>query len=305
MNTFSLKRRNLVLAALALPLLTAYSPRTQRAGAKSSWVRHFAELEQDLNGRLGVFAIDTGNGRRLGHRADERFPFCSTFKVLVAAAILQRSGSVPGFLARRVSYESHNLVANSPVTERHVGTGMSVDALCAAALQYSDNTAANLLVELLGGLAAVNGFARTLGDPAFRLDRWETELNTAIPNDPRDTTTPEAMAYSLKRLLLGNALAPSLRVKLRGWMRRNTTGTARIKAGIPAVWAIADKTGTGDYGTANDIAVLWPARRKPVVVAVYSTRQETEAAPRDDIVAAAASVVVGWLRHGVVLPATT
>ena len=296
MSSCSLKRRNFVLSALSFPLAAVFASAAHSSQEELPGSRCFEFLEKNLDGRLGVFAWDTGTGRQLGYRADERFPFCSTFKVLVAAAILHRSASVPGLLSRRIPYESHQLVANSPVTEGHVGAGMSVADLCAAALQYSDNTAANLLMELLGGPAAVTAFARSLRDNEFRLDRWETELNTAIPNDPRDTTTPKAMAISLKRLLLGNGLGPRQRARLRGWMRRNTTGAARIKAGIPARWQVADKTGTGAYGTANDIAVLWPKHRAAVVVAIYTTRREHEAEPRNDIVAAAAAVVVDWLR---------
>lgn len=298
MKTFALKRRNFILAALALPLLTAYSPRAQRAGARSPWVQHFAKLEQDLDGRLGVFALNTADGRRLRYRASERFPFCSTFKVMVAAAILHRTAAEPELLSRRIGYSQTPLEPHSPITERHVATGMAVADLCAAALQYSDNTATNLLLNILGGTSALMAFARSLGDFEFRLDRWEPELNSAIPNDPRDTTTPEAMALSLQRLLIGDALEPIQRTQLRDWMLGNTTGAARIKAGIPAGWAIADKTGSGAYGTANDIAVLWPEHRAPVVVAIYTSQRKKAAKPRDDIIAAAAKVVVDWLGQG-------
>jgi beta-lactamase class A len=171
---------------------------------------------------------------------------------------------------------------------------MTVAGLCAAALQYSDNTAANLLIRMAGGPQAVTAFARSIGDGEFRLDRWEAELNTAIPGDVRDTSTPGAMGRSLQRLVLGDALASPQREQLRDWLYGNTTGAARIKAGIPADWKIGDKTGSGDYGTANDIAVVWPPGSAPVVVAIYTTQARQDAKPRDDVISSAAKIVAGW-----------
>ncbi len=255
----------------------------------------FAQLEQSLDGRLGVFVLDTADGSHLGFRANERFPFCSTFKVIVASAILERGARVPGLLQQRVRYTESELVAYSPVTEKHVADGMTVAELCAAGIQYSDNTSANLLMKMLGGPQGVTAFARSVGDGAFRLDRWETELNSALPGDPRDTTTPEAMARSLRALALGDALPPQSRALLQDWMRGNTTGAARIRAGVPAGWQVGDKTGSGDYGSANDIAVLWPPGRAPLVVAIYTTRHRQDAGSRSDVVAAAARVAAAVL----------
>ena len=167
-------------------------------------------------------------------------------------------------MQQRIKYQQRDLVTYSPITEQHVKDGMTVAALCAAAMQYSDNTASNLLMKILGGPEAVTAFARSIGDRQFRLDRWETALNSSIPGDRRDTSTPNAMGQSLQRLALGNALEPHLQAQLQAWLRGNTTGAARIRAGVPADWQVGDKTGTGDYGTANDIAVLWPPRRSPV-----------------------------------------
>jgi len=228
-------------------------------------------LENTLAGRIGVFAWRAGDGLQLAYRADERFPFCSTFKVIAAAAILEKSTRDAGLMQLIVRYQRSDMVSYSPITEQHIGEGMPVAALCAAALQYSDNTAANLLLRLLGGPQAVTAYAASIGDTAFRLDRWETALNTAIPEDPRDTTTPRAMGGSLQRLLLGDALPPVQRQQLQAWMLGNTTGAARIKAGLPADWRVADKTGSGSYGTANDIAVVWPPAREPIVMAIYTT----------------------------------
>jgi SAM-dependent methyltransferase len=159
----------------------------------------------------------------------------------------------------------------------------------------SDNTASNLLMKILGGPGAVTTFARSIGDLQFRLDRWETALNSAIPGDLRDTSTPNAMASSLQRLAFGDALEPRLQLQLRVWLQGNTTGATRIRAGVPADWQVGDKTGTGDYGTANDIGLLWPPRRSPVVVAIYTTQSEKDAKARNDAIASAARIVVDWL----------
>ena len=253
----------------------------------------FASLERAAGGRLGVYACDTGNGAQIRYRADERFPFCSTFKVMLIAAILARGAKAGGFLQQRIRYTRNDVVHYSPVTAEHVGDGMLVSELCQAAMQHSDNTSANLLMKLLGGPQAVTAFARSIGDRAFRLDRWETQLNTAIPGDPRDTTTPAAMARSMQALVLGDVLPAPQRAQLQAWLRGNTTGAKRIRSAIPAGWQAGDKTGSGDYGTSNDLAVLWPPARAPIVLAVYYTQRKADAKWRDDVIAAAARIVVG------------
>jgi len=294
MSHFSI-RRSILLGAAAYPLLSACTALGDQAHASASARQQLSAIENSLDGRLGLFACDTADGRRLAYRADERFPLCSTFKLLLVSAILKMSMQQAGLMQHVLSYRQSDLVDYSPITEKHVGAGMSITALCAAALQYSDNTAANLLIAQLGGLAAVTAFARSIGDQQFRLDRWETDLNTAIPGDPRDTSTPEAMGASLQRLALGDVLAPAQREQLCLWLRGNTTGAARIKAGIPASWTIGDKTGGGQYGTANDIAVLWPPQRSPVILAIYTTRHQQAATACNELIAAAARVVAGWL----------
>lgn len=293
--TYSSQRRTLLAAfgALALPSPLLFA--AEATGEKAKIGASLAALEKTLDGRIGLFALDTGNGAQLAYRADERFPFCSTFKVIAAAAVLAKDMQAPGLLQQRIRYAQRDLVPYSPITEKHVGDGMTVAALCAAAIQYSDNTAGNLLIDLLGGSAAVTAFARAVGDMQFRLDRRETELNTAIPGDPRDTTTPKAMGQTLQRLALGDALASAQRTQLQDWMRGNTTGDSRIRAGIPSGWQAADKTGTGDYGSANDIAILWPPGRAPVVLAVYTTRHQKDAGARNDVIAQATRIAVDWL----------
>jgi beta-lactamase class A len=287
-------RRSFLIATTGLVFLTGCTSRLGKSGETSAQMQ-FEKIEKDLGGRLGVFALDTADGTQLDFRADERFPVCSTFKVIAASAILTKSMQVAGLMQQRIKYGQSDLVNYSPITEKHVDEGMAVADLCAAALQYSDNTAANQLIKILGGPAAVTAFARSIGDTEFRLDRWETELNTAIPGDARDTSTPMAMGRSLYRLTLGSALPLEQRAQLQNWLLGNTTGAARIKAGIPPDWKIGDKTGSGDYGTANDIAVLWPPQRSPVIVAIYTTQPKQDAVPRSDVIAAATQVVVDWL----------
>jgi len=285
-------RRSLLLAAASVPVSNRCSI---LPGAQSTQVAadaSFRDLEASLGGRLGVFALDTGSGKRLAYRAAERFPMCSTFKAVLAGAILDRSTRDQGLLARRIPYAAADLVTYSPITEKEVGAGMLVSELCAAAVRYSDNTAANLLLTILGGPAGLNAYARTAGDDVFRLDRLETELNSALPDDPRDTTTPEAMTNHLFRTALGTLLPESQRLTLQNWLRGNTTGDTRIRAGVPVDWTVGDKTGTGSYGTANDVAVLWPPQQKPIVLTVFTTRREKDAEARNDILASAARVVV-------------
>jgi beta-lactamase class A len=298
---YSRNRRRLLLATVSVPLACSLSEiiatiwkswATQGDAAVAAGAK-LAKLEQSLAGRLGVFALNTANGKQLSYRGDEYFPMCSTFKVILASAILKRSTQIDGLMQQRIKYQQSDLVTYSPITKQHLSDGMTVSALCAAAIQYSDNTASNLLMKILGGPGAVTTFARSIGDRQFRLDRWETALNSSIPGDRRDTSTPNAMATSLQRLTLGDALEPRLQLQLRVWLQGNTTGAARIRAGVPADWQVGDKTGTGDYGTANDIALIWPPRRSPVVVAIYTTQGEKDA--NNDAIASAARIVADWL----------
>nr|4C75_A Chain A, BETA-LACTAMASE [synthetic construct]4C75_B Chain B, BETA-LACTAMASE [synthetic construct]4C75_C Chain C, BETA-LACTAMASE [synthetic construct]4C75_D Chain D, BETA-LACTAMASE [synthetic construct] len=251
----------------------------------------FAALEKQYGGRLGVYALDTGTGRTIAYRADERFPMCSTFKALAAAAVLAQVDAGKESLDRRITYTKDDLVDYSPVTEKHVGTGMTLAELCEAAITYSDNTAANLLLDEIGGPKGLTAFLRSIGDDVTRLDRWEPELNEALPGDPRDTTTPAAMAATLRALLLGDALSPASRAQLTDWMRGNTTGDKLIRAGLPAGWRVGDKTGTGSYGTRNDIAIIWPPNRAPIVLAIYSTGSTADAKERNALIAEAAKIV--------------
>jgi beta-lactamase class A len=238
----------------------------------------FAAIEKETGGRLGVAGLDTNSGRGFSHRPDERFAMCSTFKLLAVSALLARVDRHKVDIKRRIRFTVVDVIEGSPITKDHAdGDGMTLAELCAAALDYSDNTAANLLLKELGGPAAVTAFARAIGDPVTRLDRTEPTLNEATPGDPRDTTTPAAMLANLRTLLLGKTLMPASRDRLINWMIACKTGGARLRVGLPQDWRIGDKTGSGDHGTANDIAIIWPPKRKPILVAVYLT--ETTVTP--------------------------
>lgn len=295
-------RRRLLRFIIATPLALACPPWLRgAAGAEGEGPTpqaQLAALETASAGRLGVAAVNIADGATVLHRADERFPLCSTFKVLLAAAVLERGMGDSALLEQRVAYSQADLLSWAPVTRKQVEQGMTVAQLCAAALQYSDNTAANLLMKLLGGPSVVTAFARAMGDNEFRLDRWEPELNTAIPDDPRDTSTPAAMARSLQLLTLGTVLAPPQRERLRRWLDGNTTGAAKIRAGVPGDWLVGDKTGSGDYGATNDLALLRPPGRSPIIVAAYFTQQDKDAPSRNDVLASVGRIVARTFCQG-------
>lgn len=257
-----------------------------------------AELESSSGGRIGLSATNLETKKRIQYRAGERFPFCSTFKTIVAAAILKKSITDGHLLDKQVIYTLKDLKKSgwSPITEMHLAKGMSISELCAATLQHSDNTAANLLISELGGLEAVNTFARSIGDDIFRLDRWEPELNEALPGDLRDTTTPAAMEMSLQKLLIGEALPQPQREQFTRWLIGNTTGNARIRSGVPEGWVVGDKTGSGYYGTTNDVGIIWPKKGAPIIVAIYFTQKSKDAKSRNDVISAVTRILVDELR---------
>ncbi|PZA10979.1 class A beta-lactamase [Rhodopseudomonas palustris] len=288
-----INRRELIKAATGLAGFGLFG--SSAALAADALADRCARLEADSGGRLGVGVLDTASGRIVGHRLDERFPMCSTFKVLAAGLVLSRVDRKQESLDRRVSYTKSDLVTYSPATEKHIEGGMTIAELCAAAITLSDNTAANLLLGSFGGPAGLTAFARSLGDETTRLDRIETELNEALPGDPRDTTSPRAMAQDLRALTLGDTLSPTSRAQLIAWLKANTTGGTRLRAGVPAGWTVGDKTGTGDRGTANDVAVLWPPQRAPLIVTVYLTGATAARDQQSAIIAAVgAAVATKW-----------
>ncbi|MFJ8861603.1 class A beta-lactamase [Streptomyces sp. NPDC102451] len=252
--------------------------------------RAFEELERKFDARLGVYAVDTGSGLSVTHRPDERFAYASTCKALLAGALLDRYTLQQ--LDRRVRYGPDDLVANSPITEQHVDKGLTLRELCDAAVRYSDNAAANLLFHELGGPRGLQEALVTLGDRTTRCDRYEPDLSEAAPGDHRDTSTPRALTAGLRAYALGSTLGTDERAVLTDWLERNTTGDALIRAGAPAGWVVGDKTGTGGYGTRNDIAVVRPPGSAPITVAVLSRRDARGAEPQDALVAEAARVAL-------------
>jgi beta-lactamase class A len=289
-------RQTALMASALIPLLLTSSPLWAQAPQDTVAIgKKLAELEKSTGGRLGVVLINTADNSQIVYRGDERFPMCSTSKVMAASAILKQSETQTGLLNQRVEIKKSDLVNYNPITEKHLDGGMTIAELTDATLRYSDNTAMNKLIAQLGGPAKVTQFARSIGDKTFRLDRTEPTLNTAIPGDERDTTTPAAMAWTLQNLTLDNALAEPQRKQLVEWMKKNTTGGASIRAGLPTTWTVADKTGSGSYGTTNDIAVIWPENQPPVVLVTYFTQPQKEAKSRNDVLAAAAKIVTEGL----------
>ena len=216
---------------------------------------------------------------------------CSTFKLLAVSALLARVDQGKEDLKQRIRFAAGDIIDNSPIAKNHAGNGMTLAEICAAALDYSDNTAANLILATLGGPAAVTAYARAIGDPMTRLDRTEPSLNEATPGDPRDTTTPAAMLANLQKLLLGKTLTLASREQLTRWLIANKTGDARLRAGFPRDWHIGDKTGSGDHGTANDIAIAWPPGRKPIAIVVYLTESAVSPDQQNAAIAAVARAI--------------
>ncbi|SIQ78066.1 class A beta-lactamase [Micromonospora avicenniae] len=272
----------------------ASAPATGAPPTPAAVDREFRRLETEFDARLGVLAVDTGTGTTVQHRADERFAYASTFKALAAAMLLDRTSATE--LDQVVRYSRSDLVAHSPITEQRVATGMRLRDVADAAVRYSDNTAANLMLGHLGGPDGFERELRRLGDTTTEADRYETALNEGRPGDRRDTTTPRAFATDLRAYAVGDALSQEDRDVLNGWLRKNTTGDALVRAGVPAGWTVGDKTGGGGYGTRNDIAVLWPPEGAPIVLAVMSSRDAENAAYDDALIARATRVVVGALR---------
>lgn len=283
-------RRDALAGIVLLPFAAAR--RTRQAAADPG--RRFRDLERESGGRLGVAALDSGTSRLLEHRADERFPMCSTFKLLAVAAVLSRVDRGLERLDRRIAYGKADLLEYAPVTKARISEGaLPLGTLCEAAITVSDNTAANLILATLGGPAGVTSYARSLGDPVTRLDRIEPDLNEARPGDPRDTTTPRAMMRNLHRLVSGDALSSRSRATLTSWLVATTTGGARLRAGVPSSWRVGDKTGTGNGGTTNDVGALWPPQREAIFVAVYLTESMAPQAQREQTIAGVARAIAG------------
>jgi beta-lactamase class A len=285
-----------VAASLALVSLCGCGGKAQPSAATvaSPAGTPFTRIEHRYHARLGVYAVDTGTGRTVAYRADERFAYASTAKALTAGLLLKRATDAQ--LDQVVHYRRSDLLEWAPITSKHVRTGMRLRDLIAAALRYSDNTAANLVTARLGGPRAVQAALRGLGDTTTRVDRTEPTLNEATPGDIRDTSTPRVLGTDLRHFVLGNVLPGDRRTLLTGWLVTNTTGGPYIRAGVPAGWKVGDKTGNGGYGTRNDIAIAWPPGGAPIDIAIQSDRGAKNATSDDALIADATKAALAALR---------
>jgi beta-lactamase class A len=287
-----LRHWRIILAGALLSLLAGAG--YPQAGDPISTV---IALESNLGARIGLAVKDLQSGEHWEYRASERFPLSSTFKPLACAALLARVDQGLERLDRQVAVTAQDLVSYSPVTEARL-EGMTLAELCEAAITLSDNTAGNLVLTAIGGPAGLTAFLRTLGDPVTRLDRWETDLNEGIPGDPRDTTTPAAIAGLMEQLVLGEeVLADGSRVQLTTWLRGNAVGDDLLRAGIPAEWDVGDKTGAGGFGSRSIVAVLWPPARRPIVVAAYITDTEASFEARNAAIAEIGRAIARWVSN--------
>jgi beta-lactamase class A len=262
--------RRLFVASVGASLAIAQT--RLRGALPNAPTAQVAELEGEIGGRIGLAALNTADGRQLSHRADERFAMCSTFKLMLAAAILSRVDAGSLRLGAAVPFRRSDLVANSPVTAAHASAGaLPLSIMLKAVIEVSDNTAANQLLELIGGPTGYTAYLRGIGDAITRLDRVEVALNSNLPGDVRDTTSPRSMLEDMQRVLVGDLLSESSRGQLVRWMRDCQTGHDRLRARLPAGWEAGDKTGTGSNGASNDLAILLPPRQAAILVACYLT----------------------------------
>jgi len=271
-----------------------------RAQDTTPCVSSLAQLEQTSHARIGLFAIDASTNRQIEYHSQERFPMCSTFKVLAVAAVLKRVDEKTETLDRFVRYDEKQLLAYAPVTREHVKEGgMTLDALCAAAIEQSDNTAGNLLLEAIGGPASLTDFARSLGDSFTRLDRNEPTLNDTVAGEERDSTTPAAMCRDLQRLFRSDFLSANSRDRLLRWMEGCQTGTKMIRASVPGGWRVGDKTGRSGNGANNDIGIVQPPTGGPIFLAIYVAAPDASPEARDNLVAETARISIAALTRPV------
>jgi beta-lactamase class A len=254
----------------------------------------FAKLEKEYDAKLGIYALDTGTNQTVAYHSDDRFAFASTSKSLAVGALLLKNSLEA--LDQRITYTHEDLSNYNPITEKHVDTGMTLKELADASVRYSDSTAHNLILKQLGGPSEFEKILREMGDTVTTSERFEPELNEVHPGETHDTSTPEAIAKTLQSFTLGTALPIEKRELLVDWMKRNTTGDKLIRAGVPKGWEVADKTGAGSYGTRNDIAIIWPPNKKPIVLAILSNHDKEDAKYDDKLIADATKVVLNTLK---------
>ena len=280
------QKAGILLTGLVILNLTAYA--TQDAAQMA-----LTHLEASTQGRLGVAALNLSNGQRIEYRAHEFFPMGCTSKVMGVAAILNKAEQDKSFLQKRITYTEKDLTNWTPITKLHVTDGMTIRELSAAAISYSDNTAMNLLANELGGVQGINHFARLIHDRSFQLDHGWPKEAFAKPYSKQDASTPSAMRNSLQNIVFGKVLAEPERLLLIDWLKKNTTGDNRIRAGTPKDWVVGDKTGTGFYyGTTNDIAVIWPPNCAPIIVTLFYSGNSKDTPKRDDILASATKIII-------------
>lgn len=287
------------LGALGLMGCVRAEPVAPESAATAPETLDLSALERDNGGRLGFVAHDMESGRRLAWRGDERFVYCSTFKAFLAAATFLRVQAGEERLDRMIPITAADMTHHAPVTEPAVGRSLSVEALMKGTVETSDNPAANLLLKAMGGLEPMRAFYRSLGDDSTTVDRFEPEMNRL--DGDKDTITPLHSAANLKRLLVDadTPLSAPHKASLLRWMVDTPTGQGRLKAGVPAGWTVAHKTGTGGYGPTNDIGVLYPAAGAPVIVSAYYHAATAQPAARNDaVIAAAARMALAALGHG-------
>ncbi len=289
--TASIDRRTALFGSLlTASTFASFSALTQPSHAQNTAIQtakaRLADLDRKHGGRLGVAILNIATGNQVEHRGHERFALCSTFKLLTAAFVLARTDRNEEQLDRRIVFAKSDLVTWSPVTEKRVGQpGMTLEELCEAAITQSDNTAANCLLASFGGPAGLTAFLRSIGDDVTRLDRIELELNEATPGDPRDTTTPAAMLNSMRKILVGDGLSAPSRERLIAWLIANKTGATRLRAGLPHEWRVGDKTGSGGYNSTNDVAIVWPPNKDPLLITAYYTESKGTGDQRNAILA--------------------
>ena len=283
------QRPSLIAAILAI---TLGSPAVADQSHPPDFSAQIGALEEEAGGCVGVAALDTGSGKRLEYHADQRFAMCSTYKLLLTAAVLSRIDSQAENSDRRVRFDRQDLEQYAPVIAAHLPEGsMTVLDLCAATAVYSDNSAANLLLRSIGGPAALTGYVRSLGDSVTRIDRTEPAINTNLPGDQRDTTTPNAMLNTMQKILLSDLLSQQSRQQLRNWLVDSKTGSSRLRAGINPAYPAGDKSGSGDNGATNDVLVVWPNPNSPFLIAAYYTGSTAPQEARDSVLADVSRIV--------------
>lgn len=301
---YSMHLFTLSITILLLTILTACGSANNQINASSDEENKskqsnnkdekFAQIEDEFDAQLGVYAINTETNETIEYQPNERFAYASTFKALAAAILLKQNNLED--LEKVITYNEDDLVSHSPVTEKHVDSGMTLLEISEAAIRKSDNTAANFLLEAIGGPDNFEKALRDIGDDVTQSERYETELNEFSPENKRDTSTPKTMATNLKKVILSDYLPDNKRKLLSDWMTGNEAGDSLIRAGAPSEWTVLDKSGAGNYGTRNDIAVVKPPSKEPIVIAIMSRHDTEDAEYEDTLIAKAAEITLNALQ---------